>query len=199
MAHIDYFFATLSPYTYLAGTKLEEIAARHGATIAYKPLDILALFARTGGTPPGQRHPNRQAWRLQELTRASKKAGLPLNLKPAHWPTNAAPSAYAIIAAQNAGGGDLGKLVHAVLRACWAEELDVADDAVIKAALAASGFDPGLADSGLLLGAETYEKNLDEAIEKGAFGAPSYIVDSGQIFWGHDRLDDLDAHLAGNL
>ena len=33
MPHIDYYFATLSPYTYLAGTRLEEMAARHGATI----------------------------------------------------------------------------------------------------------------------------------------------------------------------
>lgn len=199
MAHIDYFFATLSPYTYLAGTRLEQIAAKHGASLAYKPLDIMALFARTGGVPPKDRHPNRQAWRLQELTRSSRKAGLPINLKPAHWPTNGAPSAYAIIAAQNAGGGDMGALVHGILRACWAEDKDVAEDAVIKAALEAAGFDPGLADRGLLAGAETYEKNLEEAIDKGAFGAPSYITDTGQVFWGHDRLDDLDMYLAGDL
>lgn len=199
MAHIDYFLSTLSPFTYLAGLRLEEIAAKHGATVAYKPLDVVALFGRTGGTPPGQRHPNRQAYRLQEMARASSKTGLPLTMKPAHWPTNAAPSSYAIIAAQNAGGGDLGKTVHAILRACWVEDRDIADDAVIRAALEEGGFDPALADSGLLAGAETYEKNLDEAIEKGAFGAPTYVVDDGQVFWGHDRLDDLDAHLAGTL
>ncbi|MBV2359071.1 2-hydroxychromene-2-carboxylate isomerase [Thalassococcus sp. CAU 1522] len=199
MAHIDYYFSTLSPYTYLGGTRLEEIAARHGATIAYKPLDVIALFARTGGTPPKDRHPNRQAYRLQELTRQSKKTGLPLNLKPAHWPTNGAPSSYAVIAAQNAGGGDMGKLVHAILRACWAEDKDVADDAVIRAALSEAGFDPALADSGLLQGAETYAANLEEAVERGAFGAPFYITDSGQHFWGQDRLDDLDLHLAGKL
>ena len=61
MARIDYYLATVSPYTYLAGTRLEEIAARHGAEIAYKPLDVVALFGRTGGTPPKDRHPNRQA------------------------------------------------------------------------------------------------------------------------------------------
>ena len=50
MPHIDYFFSTISPFTYLAGNRLEEIAARHGATVTYKPLDIVALFPRTGGT-----------------------------------------------------------------------------------------------------------------------------------------------------
>ncbi|WGW04805.1 2-hydroxychromene-2-carboxylate isomerase [Tropicibacter oceani] len=199
MAHIDYFFTTLSPYAYLAGTQMEEIAARHGATITYKPLDVIALFGRTGGTPPAQRHPNRQAYRLQELTRQAKKRGMAFNLKPAHWPTNMAPSSYAVIAAQNAGGGDLGALCHGLLRACWAENKDIADDAVIKACLADAGFDPKLADSGLLEGAETYARNLEEAVDKGAFGAPFYVVDTGQNFWGQDRLDDLDQHLAGHL
>ncbi len=199
MAHIDYFFSTISPFTYFAGTRLEEIAAKHGATVTYKPLDIMTLFARTGGTPLGQRHPNRQTYRLQEMERASKKTGLPVNLKPAHFPTNPAPSSYAVIAAQKAGGGDMGKLVHGLLAACWAGEQNIAEDAVIKACLSEAGFDPSLADSGLLAGAETYPANLEQAIEKGVFGSPSYVVDSGQVFWGNDRLQDLDAHLAGTL
>ncbi|TMV09898.1 2-hydroxychromene-2-carboxylate isomerase [Ruegeria sediminis] len=196
MADIDYFFATLSPYSYLAGTRLEEIAAKNGATIAYKPLDIVALFGRTGGTPPKDRHPSRQEYRLQEMQRQAKKLGMKLNLKPAHWPTNPAPSSYAIIAASRDGGGDLGKLCHSILRACWAEEKDIAEDAVIRDCLEAAGFDPKLADSGLLAGAETYAANLEEAVERGVFGAPFYITSDGQRFWGQDRLDDLDAHLA---
>jgi 2-hydroxychromene-2-carboxylate isomerase len=46
MAQIDYFFAPMSPFTYLAGDRLERIAARHGATIRYIPLDAPALFLR---------------------------------------------------------------------------------------------------------------------------------------------------------
>ncbi len=199
MAHIDYFFSTVSPFTYLAGTGLETSAARHGATITYKPVDVVALFGRTGGTPPKDRHPSRQEYRLQELHRQSKKTGLPINVKPAFWPTNPAPSSYAIIAAQSAGGGDLGGLVHSILRACWAEEKDVAQDDVIRACLSGAGFDPGLADSGLLAGAETYAANLEEAVSRGVFGAPFYITDGDERFWGQDRLADLDAHLAGDL
>lgn len=199
MPHIDYYFATISPYTYLAGTGLEEIAEKHGATVTYKPLDIAALFGRTGGQPPKDRHPNRQKYRLQDLERSAKKLGMPLNLKPAHWPTNMAPSSYALIAAQNAGGGDIGALTHALTRACWVEERDISDNGVIRDCLAAAGFDPNLADSGLLEGAETYARNLDEAVEAGAFGAPFYVVDNDQMFWGRDRLEDLDLFLAGKL
>lgn len=49
MTQIDYFFSTASPYTYLAGLRLEEIAARHGATIFYKPVDLGALFPGPAG------------------------------------------------------------------------------------------------------------------------------------------------------
>ncbi|MBO6898821.1 MAG: 2-hydroxychromene-2-carboxylate isomerase [Shimia sp.] len=199
MATITYYFSTISPYTYLAGTRLEAIAAKHGAEIVYKPLDIIALFGRTGGTPPKERHVSRQEYRAQELVRQAKKLGMEFNLQPAHWPTNMAPSSYAFIAAANAGGGDLGALAHGFTRACWAEEKDIAQDEVIRACLVEAGFDPALADSGLLVGAETYARNLDEAVEAGAFGAPFYVTDDGARFWGQDRLDDLDAHLAGEL
>jgi 2-hydroxychromene-2-carboxylate isomerase len=199
MAHIDYYFSTLSPFAYLAGDGLERIAARHGGGVTYKPLDIMALFARTGGVAPAERHPARKAYRTQELSRQARKRGLPVNLEPAHWPTNPAPSSYAIIAAQDAGGGDVGALVQSFLRACWAEERDIAEDSVVRDCLSKAGFDPGLADRGLLSGAETYAANLEEAVEAGVFGAPFYVVDSGQNFWGQDRLGDLDLHLAGKL
>ncbi len=197
MANIDYYFTTVSPYTYLAGTELEEIAARHGATINYKPLDIVALFARTGGIHPKERHVSRQEYRLQDLQRRAAKAGLPLNLKPAFWPANTAPGSYAIIAAQNAGGGDLGALVHSITAACWAEDKNIADEEVIRDCLSAAGFDPELVNSGMLEGAETYARNLEDAVSAGAFGAPFYITDTDQRFWGQDRLEDLDRHLAG--
>lgn len=205
MAHIDYYLSTISPYTYLAGTRLEEIASVQGATITYKPLDAMQLYSRTGGTAPKDRHENRKAYRLQELRRQSSLTGLPMNIQPAHWPTNGAPASYAIIAAQKAksnggAGGDLGVLCHAILRACWAEEKDIAGDGVIKDCLELAGFDPGLADTGLLAGAETYEANLEEAVARGAFGTPFYIVTgTDERFWGQDRLSDLETYLAGNL
>ncbi|MEL6643237.1 MAG: 2-hydroxychromene-2-carboxylate isomerase [Pseudomonadota bacterium] len=200
MAHIDYFFATISPFTYLAGTRFEAIAAKHGATVSYKPLDIMALFARTGGVPPKERHPARQEYRAQELRRQAKKTGLAFNIAPAHWPTNPAPAAYALIAAQKAGGGDLGQLMHAFGRSCWADEKNIAEDDVIRTCLSEAGFDAALADSGMLAGAEEYAANLEEAVSRGAFGAPFYIVaDTDERFWGQDRLDDLDAYLGGDL
>ncbi|MGA0716164.1 MAG: 2-hydroxychromene-2-carboxylate isomerase [Gemmobacter sp.] len=191
---IDYYLSAISPWCYLAGQRLEGIAARAGAEIRYIPVDPVQLFARTGGVALADRHENRKAYRLQELRRHAAHLGLPLTLRPAHFPTNAAPAAYAIIAAQAAGGGDLGGLVHALMRACWAEEKNIAEDDVIRAALEAHGFDPGLADRGLFVGAETYGRNLEDAVAAGVFGVPFYIV-GDERFWGQDRLDFLARHL----
>ncbi len=199
MPHIDCYITLLSPYVYLSGTRLDEIATRHGATVTFKPLDTGALFARTGGQALKDRHPNRQAYRLQELRRQSKKAGLPLNLQPAFFPTNGAPAAYAVIAAQKSGGGDIGALVRGFGRAIWAEEKNIAEDEVVRACLSQAGFDPDLADRGLMMAAEEYARNLEDAVARGVFGAPFYITDTDERFWGQDRLDDLALHLAGNL
>jgi len=193
---LEIFVSTASPFVYLATARLPDIARRHGLRPVYRPLDAGALFARTGGLALPDRHESRRAYRLQELRRQSAKAGLPLNPQPAFFPVNSAPSSYALIAAQAEGGGDVDGLLHNIGRALWAEDRNIADDDVIRDCLARAGFDPGLADRGLLMGAETYVRNLESAVERGVFGVPFVIV-GDEKFWGQDRLDDLDAHLAG--
>ncbi|MBF9029245.1 2-hydroxychromene-2-carboxylate isomerase [Rhodobacterales bacterium HKCCE3408] len=200
MAHIDYYFATVSPYTYLAGTRFEEVAEKHGATVTYKPLDIIALFGRTGGQAPGERHPSRLDLRAQELRRQSKKLGLPMDLDPPLRAANPAPSSYAFIAAAKAGGGDLGKLVHAITGAHWRDKRDIADDTVIAECLEEAGFDPSIAHGmGAIASADDYARNLEDAVAAGVFGAPFYIVDGTEKFWGQDRIGDLDLYLSGKL
>ena len=198
MPQIDYFFAAISPFVYLGGQRLESIAAKHGASVRYIPIDAPALFPRTGGQVLAERHPSRKAYRMQELKRWSARLGMPLDLKPAFFPVNPAPASYAIIAAAKVGGGDLGGLVHAFPRAVWAEGRNISEDEVVKDILAAHGFDPAIADKYMLMAAETYASNLEEAVSRGVFGVPSYAV-GDQIFWGQDRLEDLDLHLAGTI
>lgn len=194
MAHIDYYMFTLSPFTYLAGDGLEKIAAKHDARINYKPFHLMQVFERTGGTAPKDRHISRQEYRAQELPRIAKHNGMEITLKPAFWPTNPAPSCYAIIAAQAAGGGDIGGLCQSILRACWVEDKDIADDAVVKAALVANGFDASLTESGMLQGAEEFARNTEHAVMANVFGAPTYVV-GDQVFFGQDRLAYLEAYL----
>ncbi len=198
MVQIDYFFTTISPFTYLAGNRLEEIASRHAATIRYVPINAPVLFPRTGGQVLAERHESRKTYRLQELRRWSRRLDMKLDLQPAFFPANPAPSCYAVITAAQVGGGDLAGLAQAFPRAVWAEGRNIADDEVVQEIVAGYGFDPKAINRGMFAAAETYASNLEEAITRGVFGVPFYLV-GDERFWGQDRLEDLDLYLAGKL
>ena len=194
MATIDYYFSLMSPFTYLAGDGLERIAARHGAAIRYRPADFQAIFRATGGVAVSDRHPTRQSYRLQELRRLPKVAGMPLNIQPKFWPVDPALSSAMVIATE-ADGGDAGSLACAFLRAVWAEERDISDREVVAEILRTQGHD----SEPLLLreaeGRDVYETNTRTAIAAEVFGAPTYVVGE-ERFWGQDRLTYLDWHLS---
>ncbi|MEM8787402.1 MAG: 2-hydroxychromene-2-carboxylate isomerase [Pseudomonadota bacterium] len=195
MATIDYYFTPLSPFTYLAGQRLEEIAGRAGVAIAYKPFNLAEVGKHTGFVPLPDRPQARKDYRLAELRRISAHVGLPINLQPAHWPTNPVPASVAVIHAAGAGAGDVGAFVHGLMRATWAENKDIAQADVIRAVLEDTGFDPALADADMLGGVEKLERNSQDALEAGVFGSPTYVL-AGEVFWGQDRLEYLDRALS---
>ena len=193
MAHIEFFYTLLSPFTYMTRERPREIAEKHGATISYRPADFPAIFGETGGLPVPKRHPFRQAYRLQELPRLARRAGVPITLHPAHWPVDATLASHALIAA-GARGAEMMPLSHAFLRAVWAEERDISDPETVDEILTANG-QPAAASLDLDAAAESYRANTEMALEKGVFGAPFFLV-GDEKFWGQDRLDYLDEHLA---
>ena len=83
MATIDYYWFPISPFTYLAGSRLEEVAARHGAEVVYRPVQLFRIFAETGTPVVKDRHPSRQEYRLADIARTAAANGMPINLKPA--------------------------------------------------------------------------------------------------------------------
>ncbi len=194
VTEIDYYFSVLSPFSYLAGMRLETIAAKRQAAVAYKPINIARVFAETGGTAPKDRHPSRRDYRLRDIARTALALDMPVNPEPAHWPTDPVPASVAIIAAQRAGFS-VGVLAHAFLRACWAEERDIADPATVAAILEANGVAPSALDPHLDGAPAAFDANTTEAIARGVFGAPFYVV-GDEKFWGGDRLAHLDQHLA---
>lgn len=193
MAHIDYYFSVLSPFAYLAGDRLEQIADHHRASISYKPLDLMRVFSETGGTPPPKRHPARQAYRLQELERIAEMNRMEINLQPAHWPTNFTVATAAVLAAE-AAGADAGAVARAAMRACWAEDKDIADPGVVGECLDAGGMEAADLAAHIEDALAQIDPLTDEAIARGVFGAPTYVVDD-QLFWGQDRLSYLDVYL----
>lgn len=189
MAEVDYFFTVLSPWVYLAEDRLERICAARGAALAYKPMIIGEVFAATGGESLPKRHPTRQAYRMQELRRWSAFIGRPIIMTPRFWGAGIAEASAAIAAA----GENAGALLAQFSAAIWREDRDLGDPAVRVALIERAGLDPAALD--LAAGAAAVDANTKEAVARGVFGSPFYLVGE-EAFWGQDRLDFLDRHLA---
>jgi 2-hydroxychromene-2-carboxylate isomerase len=193
---VDYYLTLISPWAYLGSRRFEEIARRHGADVRVKPANYGVIFPRTGGLPLAKRAPERQAYRLVELKRWSEHLGIPLTLHPAHFPVPDAEAACMVIAAKETGGDPL-RLTHAILRAVWVEERNIADADTLGQIARDTGHD------GTVLRAkasepavrDAYDALTEEAISLGVFGAPTYVY-RDQLFWGQDRLDFLERALA---
>lgn len=192
---VDYYLTLNSPWTYLGSRLLEEILSRHGAKVRVKPVDYGAIFPKTGGLPLPKRAPERQAYRLVELERWRQARDLPLVLHPPYFPAAEADAAHLVLAAGQHGGDPL-RLAHAILRAVWAEERNIADRKTLQVILEETGEDAALmehAGSAEMQGAR--EALTAEALARGVFGAPTYVYDD-ELFWGQDRLEFLDRALA---
>jgi len=189
---IDYYLIGSSPYAYLGHQALHEIAARHGVTIRYKPIDIMGVWANSGSVPLGQRTPLRQRYRRVELQRFSEWRGLKLNVDPKFFPVDSALADRVAIALVEAGADPSGYLWR-VHEGVWVKDENIADRAQLAAYLKAEGHDAeamlSAADSAHVQ--ECRQANTQSAAASDAVGAPAYVLD-GEPFWGQDRLDLLD-------
>ena len=187
---VDYYFSPISPWTYLGHARFADTAQRHGAVVRVKPADFGKIFPVSGGLPLAKRAPQRQAYRMVELKRFRDYLKLPLNLQPKFFPAPADFAAQYIVAAGRAGGNDAAmRLTGAVLRACWAEERNIADAETLRAICAEQGLDAGqlaAAAQSEAVAAE-YHGYTDEALARNVFGAPSYVID-GEIFCGRSAM-----------
>ena len=196
---IDYYFSPPSPWTYLGHDRFADMARRAGASIRVLPTDFGKVFAVSGGLPLGQRAPQRQAYRLTELTRFSQHLQLPMHVKPRFFPVAGDDAARLIIAVDLHDGVEAAmRLSGAVFKAVWSEERNIADADVLAQLLSEQGLSTDRQQQAASAEvAQRYAANTQQAIDNAVFGAPSYVVD-GEMFWGQDRLDFVERKLAAN-
>jgi 2-hydroxychromene-2-carboxylate isomerase len=194
---VDYYLSLNSPWTYIGSAPFAEIAKRHGVTVNVKPAKFGPIFEQTGGLPLPKRSPQRRAYRMMELKRWREVRGLPLNLEPKHFPCDDLMATRLVISAK-LQGKDAHRLSLELGRAVWEREESIADAATIASAAERAGLDALTLLAGGPSDAEAdalFQQYTEEALAAGVFGAPSYVLPSGEIFWGQDRLDLLERAL----
>ncbi len=198
MPVITYYMSVTSPWTYLGSARFADIARKHGYTVDINPSRFGEVFAKTGGLPLPKRSPERRAYRLMDMKRWRDHLGIPVNLEPKHFPTDDSPASRLVIAAKLAGK-DAHALATEIGKALWEKEQNITETPVLETCARNVGLDAaailkaGPPEAELSALHDTY---TTEAISRGVFGAPSYVLESGEIFWGQDRLDFLDRALA---
>lgn len=195
--NIDTYFALNSPWAYLGNARLEEIAARRGCSVTMKPTKFAEVFSQTGGVPLAKRSPARKAYRMMELKRWREQLNIPILLEPKHPLTDHMPAIRLIFASNDAGMNSV-RFYTELGRAMWERDEDIADTGVLAAAAERAGLDIAVLDStapSMEDVATRLERNTADALAAGVFGAPSYVLPDGEIFWGQDRVEFLDRAL----
>lgn len=191
---LDYYFVLNSPWSYLAARQLGGIVERTNAELRLKPVQLPTLFAATGGQLLRDRSPARQAYRLQELARWSQWLGVPMHVQPTHFPVDESLAVGTVLATIDAGFNAL-PLTVALGKALWTDNLNLADEAVVRDALVATLLPAKLLDkAGAPSHADTLVANTEDAVRANVFGVPSCVV-GDEVFWGQDRLDFVERAL----
>jgi 2-hydroxychromene-2-carboxylate isomerase len=194
---IDYYLSLNSPWTFMGSALLAEVAKRNGADVNVKPAKFGPIFEKTGGLPLPKRSPERRAYRLMELKRWREVRNIPLILQPKNSPSDDAAATRLVIAAK-LQGKDAHRLATEFGRAIWELDEPLGEPAVMAAAAKRAGLDAAALRAGGPSDADLdqlYEQYTQEALAAGVFGAPSYVLPSGEFFWGQDRVEMLERAL----
>jgi len=198
MPTITYYMTLNSPWSYLGSVKFGAIAAKYGHAVDIKPVKFGVIFPQTGGLPLPKRAPARQAYRLMELKRWREVRELPINIQPAHFPSDEAAATRLLLAAK-LQGYDAHRLATELGRALWELEDNLTDEAALQRACNRAGVDyttiRAAAESDANIN-EVHDSFTSEALARGVFGAPTYYLECGEFFWGQDRLELLERALS---
>ena len=193
---IEFFWDVGSPYTFLASTRIEQIAQAGNAQAKWRPFLLGGVFRETGNRPPLE-VPAKLNYMLDDLKTWAAHYKIDF-VFPSVFPINSLIPMRAAVGADTLGKGK--EFAAAVMRTLWQEGKDPGQpDALNEIArsvgldgekLAQMAQDPEIKD--------VLKKNTAEAVERGAFGAPTFFVGK-KMFWGHDRITLLEEYLKGNL
>lgn len=196
MRHIDFYFDPISPYSWLAWTQLPELTERTGARVRFIPVLFAGLLNAHGTKGPAET-PAKRAYTMKDAMRWAMKYGKPFEGPPAH-PFNPLKALRMCVAIEDDHDREL--FAGNVLDAVWARGLDVTKDSILGDLARRAGLDGEriLARASTPEVKERLRRHTDEAIARGVFGVPTFIVD-GELFWGNDRVPLVIDYLEGRL
>lgn len=186
--HIEFWFDFASTYSYLTAMRIEEVATTFDVDVRWKPFLLGPIFAKQGWTDsPFNVYPAKGRYMVQDMQRLCDARGLPFKM-PSPFPSHSITAArLGLVALDEVWGVDF---VKAVFNAEFGRGRDIGNDDVLRSLL--TDFDQD-ADGVFerALSTENKDRLKQQTLEaemKGIFGAPTFVIEGGELFWGDDRL-----------
>jgi len=189
MAHVTFWFEFASTYSYLSAMRIEQMARKADVDVIWKPFLLGPIFkAQNRETSPFNIYPAKGRYMVRDIERIAQERGLAFRL-PDPFPQNGLLAARLALVGLEEGWGPA--FIRSIFRLQFAEQQNISERSTIATALALAG----------ALENEAFERaqspeiksklwaNTEEAQTRGIFGAPSFTTESGELFWGDDRLE----------
>jgi 2-hydroxychromene-2-carboxylate isomerase len=185
---LQFWFDFASTYSYPAAMRIESVALSHGTAIEWNAFLLGPVFKTQGwNDSPFNVYPAKGKYMWRDMERICDSLGISFR-RPSVFPRNGIFAAR--IAARFKDASWIGKFVRAVYRANFAEDLEIADHAIVAACVRECGLDPEeiIREATSVEGKPLLRNQNDLAARLNIFGAPSFVA-NGELFWGNDRME----------
>jgi 2-hydroxychromene-2-carboxylate isomerase len=188
MAQLQFWFEFASTYSYPAAMRIEAAAKARGVAVEWRPFLLGPIFASQGWKDsPFNLFPLKGAYMVRDLERTCAALDLPFVL-PKPFPQNTLLCARIACALEGAPRARFAQAAYALE---FGEGRTISDPLNAADALRSAGLDVALVERAQ---DEDIKASLRAATEEaqalGIFGAPTFVTEDGELFWGNDRLDD---------
>jgi 2-hydroxychromene-2-carboxylate isomerase len=190
---LEFFFDYSSPYSYLASTQVQALGERNGAIVKWRPFLLGAVFKATGNVPPSSNLAKAQ-YLLKDLSDWIRHYRLPELVWPPSFPMNSVLADRLGLVAEEQG--KLIEYTRETFHAAFAKGQDISEKEVLYGVLVTLGMEPeaALARATSQEIKDRLRANTDEAVARGAFGAPTFFVGE-DMYVGNDRLPFVERAL----
>ena len=194
MHTLEIYWDFSSPFAYLGSTQAVKLAERTGATLVWRPMLLGGVFKAIGqaDVPLFTWSDAKKKYYFEDMHRWAAYWAVPFKF-PTRFPMASLKAMRTYLALPESRRA---AFREATFRAYWAEDRDIADDGVLRELVGAEADDVMARTQDPTVKKELVDAT-QAAVAAGVFGAPTWVVDGKELFWGQDRIPLVERALKG--
>jgi 2-hydroxychromene-2-carboxylate isomerase len=190
MPKLEFWYDFASTYSYLSAMRIEELGREQGVEIVWRPFLLGPIFKAQGwDNSPFSLYPAKGRYMVRDIQRIAAERGLTFRLETHKFPQSSLNAARLGIVAAEEGWAPVFTRELYLLQFRDAE--NIAEPGTLGRALKAAGQEPEmlLKRIGEQRVKDALRAQSERAAQLGIFGAPTFVTEDGELFWGDDRLE----------